>query len=130
VNEQLQSMVADSLQKLINGIQQGGQIVAVNFPILVKQYLMWKGGEDVLVLILCLIFGTISYFAFRRYHKKEASCYTWLEGIFNKWEMVIPATIITFSIVFSCIAIFDLLEITLAPGVYLLDNFMDIMKHH
>lgn len=127
------TILANMFEHAASAVQDGAIWLQGQIPDVIKQFLKWKATEDIVYIVLGLMVGLGAYIISRicwKMHKTavENSHYydgSWMIGV------ILPAiigTILTLLIV--CHNLLDLLEILIAPKVYLLEYAANVYQSH
>jgi len=109
----LEETLATILEKALNLAEQTGDFAIDQAPDLLKQFFVWHTWEHILGIVLCLIIALAVHIPIRWFVKEEEDESIYLFELIN----IIP-------LVFLCINIYNLVFITVAPKLYLIDYFI------
>lgn len=128
VNNNLQTALANLIQSTIDGAKQAGQFLKEQIPDVIRQLLMWKMTEAIIMSIVCLIVLIVSLLLLKK-------CIRELKVVGNDDIMI--------AYIFGCIAsaagiilgcsflvvnLKTAIMIGVAPKIYLIQYSVDLIK--
>jgi len=132
MNEELEKQLATILEKALNVAEQTGEFVLEQAPQLLQEFYMWHTAKYILGVIAGIALIIIARVVINFWSKKydEAEGVDWDEckmfgRVGDQFGMIVPYVIITFvGLTVFCINTYNLIFITVAPKLYLIEYFM------
>jgi len=109
----LEEQLAKVLEKALNVAEQTGNFVMENAPQLLQEFYRWHTWLAILGIILGLVIMTVIHLIIRRVYKSDEDPFIYIFEIFQ----IIP-------LVFLGANIYNLVFITTAPKLYLIEYFI------
>lgn len=117
MNENLEKVLATVIEKALNVAEKTGELVMEEAPLLIQEFLNWKLAECIIILIFSLVLFAIAVKCVRGLNNAEDDEET-AYLIFGCVLLGIP------SVILFAVWIFDLIQILIAPKIYLLEYFV------
>ena len=126
MNDQLQEAIKQMIDKSVAAIEKGASFASEQVPDIIQQYLMWAMAESILFVILMAIIWLVSYkFIFVWSNQKKE--YGMLSD--SKVLACIGGAMASFIAgIVGIASIFQIVQILIAPKVFLLEKFMSLVK--
>lgn len=126
MKENLQNTVNEALNGIIETAAQIKQFSLEQIPDILNQLLMYKLAEAIAVIVVSIILIILSYVWFAKLagQGKEYGMYKDSKII----AAIIGGGISVFSLGYIIFAIFDILKITIAPKLYLIEYAARLIK--
>lgn len=145
MNEQLKSALGDVIKALTDAVHTVGSVAKEQLPLLVREYLrwgavdagLWIGLQVVLILVVWKVGKHLRGYAYEGYEWANTSYDTRTfrqDSAVDRMNMgrmfgwVIPSVVIPLAAVAAVFNIFTLVEILVAPRVYLLEQLKELIK--
>lgn len=128
------SILADMFEKTATVVHDGTIWLQGQIPDVIQQFLKWKATEDIFFIVIGLLVGLSGFILYRVFWKLHKNAQSddnnyydgsWMFGVVLS---SILGTII--SLIIICPNLLDLLEILIAPKVYLLEYAANVYQMH
>lgn len=126
MKENLQNTVNEALKGIIETASQIKQFSLEQIPDVLNQLLIFKFAEAIVVIVFCTIFITLSYIWFTILVSQEKEYGMWSDS--KVIASIVGGFVSALSIVCIMLSIIDILKITLAPKLYLIEYAAHLIK--
>ena len=126
MNDQLQEAIKQMIDKSVAAIEKGASFASEQVPDIIQQYLMWAMAERILFVVLMAVTWLVAYKAVFVWSKQESE-YGMMSG--SKMIASMAGGIVSLITgVIGIASIFGIVQILIAPKVFLLEKFMSLVK--
>jgi len=127
MEEELQKTANEALKGIIEGVASAKDFILAELPEVIQQLLMWEFWSGVIYMSLfgvsCIAFGIISFFACKASKKSE----DWKDNV-GAVSAMLSFGLFCMSVVSIIFNVPKMIQISIAPKVYLLEYAADIVK--
>lgn len=121
MNDALQLTLSQAIQKMLVGVDTATQFLSSQLPDVFKQYLAW---QEAYFITLCSIWAVCIALSFAAFiHGKNR----WTRSEFHQCIAVFGFLLAIFFFVGFCVCLVNVIEVSVAPKVYLLENIKTLI---
>lgn len=121
MNEKLENTVNEILQKSIDAATQGAEFVKDQIPDLLKQLLMWHAARDIILVVMMLLTLTLALVSLKKLVRD-------IDDVFWGVCSIVGGIVSLILLIVGMHALFDLVEILVAPKVWLLEYGANLIR--
>lgn len=124
MNDEMQKALADILSKTLRGVESAGDFLMSQIPEVIQQLLLYHAVKSFLLMLFCLLTGSLIMFCACRLEKRWKKEGEWV----NQGTAFFFGGIATFCCIAGVFFNMQWLQIWLAPKLYLIEYAAKLVK--